>query len=135
MALFGTTEANAVYLEAVCKGTFANMLAASLRETPAYLKQFAVFYVKMVTFSVFMTITHKFLCVRNAAGHRRAYSSEHNVIRAGKEQFVSRIGIKQRQSGWSIATDWVVAVGLPLPRLDRLCSSVAGARNCPRSFV
>jgi hypothetical protein len=84
MALFATTEANAVCLEAVCKGTFANMLAASLRETPAYLKQFAVFYVKMVTFSVFITITHKFLCVRNAAGHRRAYSSEHNVISCRK---------------------------------------------------
>ena len=89
MALFGTTEANAVCLEADCKGNFTSILAASLFENPAYLKQFVVFYVKMDTFSVFITITHKFLCVRNTAGRRRAYSSEHNVIHAGKEQFVS----------------------------------------------
>jgi hypothetical protein len=51
MKLFGTTEANTVYLVAGCKGVFTSMLAASLFENPAYLKQFVVFYVKMVTFS------------------------------------------------------------------------------------
>jgi len=53
MALFGTTEANAVYLEANCEGNITSMLAASLFENPAYLKQFVVFYVKMVTFFSF----------------------------------------------------------------------------------
>jgi hypothetical protein len=53
MALFGTTEANAVYLEAGCKGNFTSMLAASLFENSACLKQFVVLYVIMVSFFSF----------------------------------------------------------------------------------
>jgi len=44
----------------------------------------------MVTFFSFHNLNSQVcVCVRNAAGQRRAYSSEQNVIHAGKEQFVS----------------------------------------------